>query len=67
MLRYGHCNFNRVEVLASCALLVFMVGREPFTGIEEVPSQPDDQAQFWQLLERYQVEAAPCTDDSVSG
>jgi pimeloyl-ACP methyl ester carboxylesterase len=59
VLRYGHCNFNRVEVLASFALLVFMVERQPLTGVEEVLLQPDDQEQFRQLLDRYQVEAAP--------
>jgi hypothetical protein len=52
-LRYGHCNFTVVEVLAAFAVLVFKVRQQELVGIEKALPDEAAQAEFRRLVEEY--------------
>lgn len=53
VFRYGHCNFEVVEVLVAFGILVLNVTAELPAGIENVLPDVYSQKEFFQLLETY--------------
>lgn len=52
VFRYGHCNFNVVEVLVGFGVLVFKTTSQTLTGIENVLPDRMQQMEFYKLWDR---------------